>query len=57
MAICDAKYRFTSVTLGDYGRDNDAVIFSQSDIFKVIESGKMCIPEPSLVHNNVFHIP
>lgn len=57
MAICDAKYRFTSVTLGDYGRDNDAVIFSQSDIFKVIESGKMCIPEPSLVHNNVFRIP
>ena len=28
MAICDAKYRFTSVSLGDYGRDNDAAIFS-----------------------------
>ena len=54
MAICDAKYRFTSVTLGDYGRDNDAAIFSQSDIFKVLESGKMCIPEPSLVNNKVL---
>jgi hypothetical protein len=31
MAICDAKYRFTSVSLGDYGSDNDAAIFSQSD--------------------------
>ena len=54
MAICDAKYRFTSVSLGDYGRDNDAAIFSQSDIFKAIESGKMFIPQPSLVNNKVL---
>ena len=34
MAICDSKYCFTFVDIGGYGRNNDAAIFSQSELYK-----------------------
>lgn len=49
MAICDAKYRFLFVDIGSYGRDNDAAIFSQTEINKKIENGQLGIPGPSMV--------
>ncbi|XP_046863139.1 protein ALP1-like [Xenia sp. Carnegie-2017] len=49
MAICDAKYRFLFVDIGSYGRNNDAAIFSQTEINKKIENGQLGIPGPSMV--------
>lgn len=64
MAICDAKYCFTMVDIGSYGRDNDASIFSESAmrhgfenrIFKLPENreiGPFSIP-PVLVGDDIF---
>ena len=55
MAVCDAKYRFLFVDIGSYGRDNDASIFSQSELSIGLENGNFPIPEPSIV--NGFMLP
>ena len=49
MGICDAKYRFLFVSIGSYGRDNDASIFFQTDICKGVENGVFPIPPPSVI--------
>ena len=48
MACCDAKYCFTFVGIGSYGRDNDAAIFSETDLFNYFRNqDENSIPEPS----------
>ena len=37
LAICDAKYQFTMVDVGQYGSNNDSGVFNQSGIGKVVE--------------------
>ena len=34
LAMCDAKYCFVMVDVGNYGRDNDAAIFASSEMGK-----------------------
>ena len=36
MAMCDAKYKFIYVDIGHYGRDNDASIFGQSEVYNIL---------------------
>ena len=55
MAVCDAQYRFLFVDIGSYGRDNDAAIFSQSELSIGFENGNFNIPEPTTV--NGFMLP
>ena len=50
MAICDAKYCFTFVTIGDYGRDNDAAIFGKFDVCRAFQSGELSVPAPLSVN-------
>ncbi|XP_065665584.1 uncharacterized protein LOC136087008 [Hydra vulgaris] len=38
VAICDAKYCFTLVDIGSYGRDNDASIFNESKMGKAFKN-------------------
>ena len=54
MACCDAKYCFTFVDIGSYGRNNDAEIFLETDLFGYFQNqDENSIPEPSDV--GVFH--
>ena len=57
MAICDAKYCFTLVDIGGYGRENDAGLLSQSPFGQALESGrgKLGIPGPEQVGS--FDLP
>ena len=50
MAICDSRYCFTFVDIGGYGRDNDASVFSQSDMYKAFMNNELSIPEPETKH-------
>lgn len=49
MAMCDANYCFTLIDVGNYGKDNDAHIFNESDMGKAFLANRMNIPSPNMV--------
>ena len=44
LAICDSRYCFTLVDIGQYGSNNDAGVLNKSDIGKKFEENKMKLP-------------
>ena len=46
MALCDAHYRFTYVSIGSYGHDNDASIFAKSDLYEALDKDEVNVPDP-----------
>lgn len=44
LAVCDARYCFTFVHIGNYGCHNDSSVFFYSDLGKELEGGKMALP-------------
>ena len=44
LAICDAKYCFTLVDIGQYGSNNDSGVLAKSDIGKGFDNNKMKLP-------------
>ena len=54
MTACDAKHCFSFVDIGSHGRDNDAVIFSQSELAVILERGNFPIPESSNFSSHMF---
>ena len=46
MALCDAHYRFTYVSIGSYGHDNDASIFAKSDLYEALDKDEVNVPAP-----------
>jgi hypothetical protein len=49
LALCDAKYCFTMVDIGSFGKDNDANIYNHSVIGKGFATGTFNIPEAEKV--------
>ena len=47
LAICNAKYCFTMVDIGAYGRDNDAVILNARTFGEAFNDGNFHLPEIS----------
>ncbi|XP_015747625.1 PREDICTED: uncharacterized protein LOC107327399 [Acropora digitifera] len=54
LAMCDAKYCFTMVDVGSYGKDNDASIFNKSDIGKGLANGLFDIPDSSEIDGHML---
>ena len=54
MGICDSAYCFSLVDIGSYGKDNDASIFSQSDINMAFESNTLCVPNTACVDGHAL---
>ena len=55
MALCDAHYRFLFVDIGSYGRDNDAAVFSRTQLFNMLENGTAQLPPPLNIHEHSLH--
>ena len=55
MAICDARYCFTIVDIGSFGRDNGAQIFNTSEMGKAFISGNMSVLSQTVVER--FTLP
>ena len=54
LAICDAHYCFTLVDIGDYGSNNDSGIFSNSEMGKLFQNGKMHLPQPDCLEDSAI---
>ena len=49
LAICDAKYCFTFVDIGQYGSGNDSGVLKQSKMGKGFENNEFDMPKPSKI--------
>ena len=49
MAMCDANCCFTLFDVGNYGRENDAQIFNNSDMGKAFLANEINIPAPTII--------
>ena len=57
LAICDARYRFVLVDIGDSGRHSDGGIFSNSSIGKKFDNASLQIPPPTNLPGSDIRIP
>ena len=49
MAVCDYNYCFTLLDIGDYGRQSDGGVFSNSIFGQALESKNLFLPEPDVL--------
>ena len=53
MAVCDARYNFTLIDLGAYGREGDASVFNLSRLSSCLDNGSLGFPPcAKLPHSN-----
>ena len=45
MAICDARYCFTLIDVGEYGTSNDSGVWKNSQMGKIFQREEMNVPE------------
>lgn len=49
MAVCDYNYCFTLLDIGDYGRQSDGGVFSNSFFGRAMENKLLCLPDPDII--------
>lgn len=45
LAVSDAKYNFTAIDVGAYGREGDSTIFKNSNFYKRLKADQLCLPK------------
>ena len=57
MAVCDAKYRFIMVEIGQCGRQSDGSVYNNGDIGYAIENNTLNIPNDRKISNSERVLP
>ena len=57
LGVCDSKYRFTLVDIGQAGRISDGGVFSASNIGEAMKTNSLNIPEPTYLPNTGIKSP
>ena len=56
LAVCDAKYNFTLVDVGQYGSNNDSGVLAQSKISSAFENNTLNLPESEVLPGTNLNI-
>ena len=56
LAVCNAKYEFTMVDIGDSGRQSDGSVYNNSHLGFTIENNTFNLPDPDVVGSNPENI-
>ena len=51
LAICDARYNFTAIDVGQYGSNNDSGILLNSKMENNFEKDSFYVPAPEKTHD------
>ena len=57
MAVCNARYEFALVDIGDCGRQSDGSVYNCSNLGYAIENNKLNIPGPTSLPNSQKILP
>lgn len=57
LAVCDARYRFIKVDIGECGSRGDAGLFNSCELGKEFRAGSWSIPEPRLLPGTSVELP
>ena len=57
MAVCNAKYQFTLVDIGDIGRQSDGSVYGSCHLGYAIENNKLNVPSPTKLPNSEKIMP
>ena len=49
LAVCDSKYNFLLVDIGDAGRQSDGSVYANSDLGFAIDNGLLTLPSPKRI--------
>ena len=56
LAVCNAKYEFTMVDIGDSGWQSDGSVYNNSHLGFAIENNTLNLPDPDVVGSNPENI-
>ena len=57
LTICDARYCFSFVDVGEYGSNNDSGVLNNSQMEKLFKRNEVNIPNPSEIEGTVVELP
>ena len=57
LIVVDARYNFTVIDVGVYGRESDSGLFSCSKFERMMSEGHLNIPEPIFLPNTAVVVP
>lgn len=56
-AIADARYKFITVDVGDYGRRSDSGVFMETGVYHHLENNSLNVPPPKPLPGTNEHVP